>query len=264
MLYLVATPIGNLKDFSFRGVEVLNNCDYILCEDTRHSGILLSHYGIKKPLKSFHQFNEKGREEGVIADLKAGQEIGLISDAGTPGICDPGEALVKRCRKEGIKVSAVPGPSAWVMALSLSTFSKEAIQFLGFLPKKTGDRQKMIGKMIFYAGTSICYEAPHRLLETLEELGSAKKVALMRELTKTFEECVEGTPEEVLHHFKAKEPKGEIVLLIEGRGDEAEEMQAEELVQALQKFGLSLAEAIKEASILKGVAKREIYRSIHK
>lgn len=264
MLYLVATPIGNLGDFSFRAVEVLKNCSYILCEDTRHSQILLNHYGIEKPLKSFHQFNEKKREDEVVEDLKAGKEIAVISDAGTPGICDPGEALVRRCKEEGLRVSAVPGPSAWVAALSLSTMPKESVQFMGFLPAKAGERKKMIGKMIYYGGTSICYEAPHRLIETLEEFQAAKKISVLRELTKTFEECIEGTPAHLLSHFRAHAPKGEIVLLIEGRGNEVDDLAAQELLQHLINFGLSLSEAIKETAILKGLPKREIYTIIHK
>lgn len=262
MLYLVSTPIGNLADITHRAIQVLKNCDYILCEDTRHSLGLLKHYGIEKPLKSFHQFNEKSREDDIVADLKNGKEIALISDAGTPGICDPGETLVKRCRSEGLKVTAIPGASAWVMGLVLSTMRKDKVQFLGFLPKIAGERKKILASMMFYSGTSVCYETPHRIKESLEEMRGFKRVAVMRELTKTFEECLEGTAEELWNHFQKNEPRGEIVLLVEG--EPSEDLPVEELVKVLeQKFNLSLAEAIKTAAELKGIPKREVYQSIH-
>lgn len=261
MLYLVATPIGNLGDMTFRAVEVLKKCGYILCEDTRHSALLMKHYGIEKPLKSFHQFNEKKREDQIVADLKAGKEIGVVSDAGTPGICDPGEALVRRCREEGIPVTAVPGPCAFAMALSLSRMKKGKAQFVGFLD------QRDLGKWMSYEGTTICYEAPHRIVETLEniaKLDQTRRVSVMRELTKTFEECLEGSAKEILEHFKKTKPKGEMVLLIEGCGIVFEKMSEIKHVKTLQdKFGLSLAEAIKVAAELRGVPKREVYKSVH-
>lgn len=261
MLYLVATPIGNLGDVTFRAVEVLKRCDYILCEDTRHSGVLMKHYGIEKPLKSFHQFNEKKREDEVVADLKMDKVIGVVSDAGTPGICDPGERLVRRCRKEGIKVTAVPGPCAWAVALSLSGMDKEKVQFVGFLD------QRELGKWMSYEGTTICYETPHRIVETLKnivKIDQERKVCVMRELTKTFEECLEGTAEEVLEHFKRVGAKGEMVILIEGCKIAFGKLSEVEHVQTLQNvFGLSVAEAIKVAAELRGVPKREIYSAVH-
>jgi 16S rRNA (cytidine1402-2'-O)-methyltransferase len=261
MLYLIATPIGNLGDMTFRAVEALKGCDYVLCEDTRHSGVLMKHYGIEKPLKSFHQFNEKQREDEVVADLKAGKNVCMVSDAGTPGICDPGERLVKRCREERIAVTAVPGPCAWAMALSLSGMDKSKIQFVGFLD------QRDVGEWMSYAGTTICYEAPHRIIETLEkivEIDAKRVVSIMRELTKTFEECLEGSAEEVLGHFRKTPPKGEMVLLIEGCKIDFKQGSEVEHVQALQdQFGLSVAEAIKIAAELRGVPKREVYNIVH-
>jgi 16S rRNA (cytidine1402-2'-O)-methyltransferase len=261
MLYLIATPIGNLKDITFRAVEILKSCDYILCEDTRHSQVLLKHYNIEKPLKSFHQFNEKSREEEIIADLKAGQTLAVISDAGTPGVCDPGEALVRRCRQEGLPVTAVPGPCAWVTALSLSRMSKEKAQFIGFLDLKE------LPYLLSYSGTTVCYEAPHRILSTLEaitKLDPQRQVCVMRELTKTYEECLEGTASELAAHFKQTPPRGEVVLLIAGHTLNFKELSEVEHVKALQaQFHLSLADAIKAAAELRGVPKRVIYNLFH-
>lgn len=262
MLYLVATPIGNLGDITFRAIEMLKSCDYILCEDTRHSRVLLKHYDIDKPLKSFHKFNEKTRENEILSDLKSGLTIAVVSDAGTPGICDPGEALVRRCREEGVSVTAMPGPCAFVMALTLSRMNKGKVQFIGFLD------QKEIGKWMSYAGTTVCYEAPHRIVKTLEEITKIDKtrnVCVMRELTKTFEECLEGTAEYILEHFKKTEPRGEMVLLIEGCTLDFTTLSEIEHVQVLKdSFHLSIAEAIKIAAELRGVPKRQIYNAVHR
>lgn len=261
MLYLIATPIGNLKDITYRAVEILQSCDYILCEDTRHSQTLLKHYGIDKPLKSFHQFNEKSREEEILADLKAGKTLAVVSDAGTPGICDPGEALVCRCRQEGVAVSAVPGPCAWVTALTLSRMNKEKAQFIGFLDLKE------LPYLLSYPGTTVCYEAPHRIVSTLEavaKLDPQRHVCVMRELTKAFEECLEGAASELTAHFKRTPPRGEMVLLIAGYTFNFKELSEIEHVKALQtQFHLSLADAIKTAAELRGVPKRTIYNLFH-
>ena len=219
MLYLIATPIGHLGDITFRAVELLRSVDYILCEDTRHSHHLLAHYGIQKPLKSYHKFNETSREEDLIADLKNGLNIALISDAGTPGICDPGLQLVKRCREEGIAVTALPGACAAILALAPSGLSSERFQFVGFLPKKASELRASLQEILQYAGTTVCYESPHRIEETLQALDSlagTRPLAIARELTKTFEEYLRGTASELLAHFKAHPPRGEIVLLIAG------------------------------------------------
>ena len=267
MLYLVATPIGNLQDFSFRALDVLKNCDYILCEDTRHSSILLHEYEIKKPLKSFHMFNEKSEEERVIADLKEGKIIGLISDAGTPGICDPGEALVTRCKKEGIEVRSIPGPCAWVLALSLSSMNKEKVQFLGFLSKKEKELKKTLAEIFTYSGTSIFYDTPHQILDTLAaivQLDPQRPVCIMRELTKKFEEHLEGAAETLLAHFQKEKPRGEMVVLVAGKQESYEDISPQQHVRFLQKtYDLSLSEAIKVSAELKGVPKRTIYNEFH-
>ena len=167
VLYLVSTPIGNLADFSFRAVETLKKCDYILCEDTRHSRFLLEHYGIQTPLKSFHKFNEAKALESVLSDLKEGKTLALISDAGTPLISDPGQELVLQCRAEGLAVSAIPGACAVIDALVLSGLPSTPFQFIGFLPKKEKELQSVLSQALFYAGTTIAYESPHRIEETL-------------------------------------------------------------------------------------------------
>mgnify|MGYP000110678836 CR=1 FL=1 len=219
LLYLVATPLGNLGDFSFRAVEVLQKCSYILCEDTRHSSVLLHHYNIKKELKSFHSFNEAGRERSVIEDLKNGLDIALISDAGTPAICDPGERLLERCYKEKIGITSIPGPCALAVALSLCSFRKEKIQFLGFCPKKEGERTTFFSQILTFSGSSFFYETPHHIEDTLEHivrLDPKRKVGIYRELTKKFEEIIEKEASDLLSYIKEKGCKGEIVVGVEG------------------------------------------------
>ncbi len=219
MLYLVATPIGNLGDITFRAVEILKSCDYILCEDTRHSLRLLQHYSIQKHLTSYHMFNEASREKKVIEDLQSGKIIALISDAGTPGIADPGMRLVKKCREENLKVEGIPGPCAAIQAITCSGMSTERFQFWGFLPKTSGRLQSQLEEILTYSGTTICYETPHRLLKVLEvlkRLAPERKIGVARELTKKFEEVRTGTASELLVEWKTRSVKGEIVLLISG------------------------------------------------
>ncbi|HEX4840156.1 MAG TPA: 16S rRNA (cytidine(1402)-2'-O)-methyltransferase [Rhabdochlamydiaceae bacterium] len=265
MLYLVATPLGNLKDITLRALEVLKACDYILCEDTRHSRVLLEEYQIDKPLKSFHQFNEKEMEEKVTLDLKNGKEIALISDAGTPGICDPGEALVKRCYAENLPFTAIPGPSAWVMALALCPFTKEHVQFIGFTPKKEEERKRLLASTLTSSATTIFYESPHRLVDSLQALQPTRKVCIMRELTKKFEEHRLGTASEIAAYYEKNPPKGEIVVIVEGSSQDYSSLSPEEHVKFLEKeYAISTADAIKIAAELRGVPKRDIYNLIHK
>lgn len=267
MLYLVATPIGNLKDISLRALEVLKKCDYILAEDTRHSRILLDHYEITTPLKSYHQFNEKKREEELIVDLKKGLHIALISDAGTPAICDPGELLVKKCHVENIPVTSVPGPCAWVVALSLSSLSKEKVQFLGFLPQTEELLNRKLAEIVSFRGTSVFYEAPHRLFSTLQKIGQLdpqRILSLCKELTKTFEACLEGPCAALLEELEKKPPKGEWVVVVDGCGEVDTSLSPLDHVKHLEKaFSLSKAEAIKLAAELRGVPKREIYNLVN-
>lgn len=217
MLFLIATPIGNLKDISLRALETMQECDYLLCEDTRRTRILLEHYTLKIPLKSFHLFNESAKEKSVIDDLKNGKKIGLVSDAGTPGISDPGERLVRRCRQEEIDVITIPGPCAAIAALSISGLKTERFQFFGFLPRKKGKLTKTLQEILLYQGTTVCYESPYRVVATLKILASLnpeRECAVARELTKKFETLLKGPPSFLIDFFQKKPPKGEIVLLV--------------------------------------------------
>ncbi len=271
MLYLVATPIGNLADISYRAIATLKKCDYILCEDTRYSKRLLDAYEIDRPLRSYHKFNERERLESILADLREGKEIALISDAGTPGICDPGMRLAAACIEENLYFTTIPGPNAALTALSLSGLSTERFQFLGFLPKGQGQLTKLFEQIFDYPGTTIVYETPHRLAKTLSllhKINPKRRIVIARELTKLHEQCLRGTVENLLPIVQATPPRGEIVLLIEGKREEdtpqEEWPDIPEHVELLQKeFNLSLADAIKRAAKMRGVPKREIYRVVH-
>ena len=271
MLFLVATPIGNLSDMSFRAIETLKTCDYILCEDTRHSGILLHHYEIQKPLKSYHKFNEASKAESILEDLKSGKQICLISDAGTPGISDPGADLVKLCIEQCIQVTAIPGPCAAIQALSCSGLPTERFQFWGFLARKDNDLKQELHGILSYPGTTVCYESPHRLLNVLELIQAIEPQRLLvvgRELTKKFEELVRGTASMLLERWEKGPVKGEIVLLISpASSDNQQDWSAwtpEEHVQWIQEtYALGWKEAIKLAADLRGVPKRQIYQQLH-
>lgn len=263
MLYIVATPIGNLKDITYRAVEVLKEVDLVLAEDTRTSGVLMRKYGIETEMKSFHKFNEKGREDEVVGLLESGTKVALISDAGTPGICDPGAGLVRRCREAGVKVEVVPGPCAMVAALSLYG-SEERFQFVGFLEKKG---KKQLIDVIYYPGLTVAYESPHHLMKTLEwmeEIAPDKKVFIARELTKLHEETLEGTAGELIDHFKERKILGEYVLIIVGNENPFEQ-EPKALVEELQKrFEMSAKDALVAAAKLLNKPKRELYDSLHK
>lgn len=243
-------------------------CDYILCEDTRHTSLLLKHYSIQKPLKSFHKFNESFREDQVIEDLKMGKEIALVSDAGTPGISDPGSQLVQRCIDEGVTVSAIPGACAAITALSCSGLDTDVFQFLGFLPRKKGELQKALQGILSYSGTTILYESPHRFLELLKiimDYDPERKIVIARELTKKFEEIQRGTVQEIVNKWKDKVVKGEIVILIAPKtktGEDWTNFSPEEHVAWLEEtYHLNHKEAIKMAAEMRGVSKREIYNA---
>lgn len=216
MLYVVSTPIGNLKDFSFRAVEILKQVDFILCEDTRTSSILLSHYEINKPLISFNAVNEEKRIEEIYNKLDNGESGALISDAGTPLISDPGYRLVNELRKRGIKISPIPGASALIAALSVAGVPTDSFVFEGFLPQKKG-RQKELQRIVQDERTIIIYESPYRIKKLLSEIQSyapERKIVICRELTKKFEECLTGSANELLEHFYVNEPKGEFVVIL--------------------------------------------------
>ena len=221
-LYIVATPIGNLGDITFRAVEILKSVDLILAEDTRTSGHLLKHYGISKPLQSFHNFNEHKIVDKLIERLKEGETMALISDAGTPGISDPGFLIARACVKSGLKIECPPGATAFIPALIKSGLPSDRFVFEGFLPQKKG-RQTLLKKLSEEERTMIFYESPYRLVKTLEHFrtyfSGDRQASVSRELTKIFEETVNGSLDEVLLHFQAKEVKGEIVVVIAGKQD---------------------------------------------
>jgi len=268
MLYIVATPIGNLADISFRAIRVLQSCDYILCEDTRTSLPLLQKYEIHKPLKSYHQFNEAGRAEAILSDLRKHLNIALITDAGTPGISDPGEKLIALCHAQELAVCSIPGPCAAITALSISGLGTGRFQFLGFLPKKPSPLKTTLLDALHYQGTSICYDSPHRIQDTLQILstiGKDRLLCIARELTKVHEECLRGTANELLESFARHPPKGEIVLLISGCTEEPDfaHLTPQEHVELLQEqYALSKQEAIKMAASLRNVPKRSIYTRV--
>lgn len=218
-LYLVATPIGNLEDITLRALRTLRECDCVAAEDTRRTGQLLKHFEISKPLLSYHQFNEARRSLEIVARLKNGDKIALVSDAGSPAISDPGERVVRSALEAGLRVEAVPGPSALVTALSASGLPTETFHFYGFLPHKSGQRQRALTTALALPGTSVFYESPYRILKLLKELEAVaptRPVVLARELTKKFEEWLRGTPTALLTQIGQRAPKGEFVVLVGG------------------------------------------------
>lgn len=219
-LYVVPTPVGNLEDMTLRAIRVLKEVDLILAEDTRTSGILLKHFEIKNALQSYHKFNEHQVLESIITRLKAGENIALISDAGTPGISDPGFLVVRECVRNGIEVQCLPGATAFVPALVASGLPDERFCFEGFLPQKKG-RMTRLNSLAEETRTMIFYESPYRLVKTLtqfaELFGEERQVSVCREISKIHEESVRGTLAEVIAHFTIAEPKGEIVIILAGK-----------------------------------------------
>ena len=230
MLYLVPTPIGNLEDITLRALRVLKEVSVILAEDTRTSGKLLKHYEIRTPLRAFHAHNEHAVVERVTAELAAGATMALISDAGTPGISDPGFLLVRACVQQGIRVECLPGPTAFVPALAASGLPSDTFHFDGFLPHKKGrqTRLKFLGELPY---TFILYESPYRLVKCLGELiavcGPERQACVAREITKMFEEIKTASLEELLAHFSAKEVKGEIVVVVAGKPEKPKRSSAD-------------------------------------
>ena len=220
ILYVVPTPVGNMEDMTFRAIRILKEADLILAEDTRTSGILLKHYEIKNAMQSHHKFNEHKTVEGIVNRIKAGETVALISDAGTPGISDPGFLVVRECVKNGIEVQCLPGATAFVPALVSSGLPDERFCFEGFLPQKKG-RMTRLNALAEEPRTMIFYESPYRLLKTLtqfqEIFGADRQVSVCREISKVYEESVRGTLQEVVAHFTATEPRGEIVIILAGK-----------------------------------------------
>lgn len=230
-LYLVATPIGNLEDITLRALRVLKECDVVAAEDTRRTGQLLQHFEIRKPLLSYFQFNEAKRSEEIIERLRQGQKVALVTDAGTPGISDPGERVVAAAVKAGLRVESIPGPCAMVAALTASGLPTDEFHFIGFLPHKSGQRKKALERLRATPGTSVLYESPYRISKLLQELIDVmpeRQVVLARELTKKFEEYLRGTPAELLAITEKRSLKGEFVVMIAAADEERRSRDPEE------------------------------------
>jgi len=266
-LYVVSTPIGNLEDITFRAVRILDEVSMIACEDTRHSRVLLQHYGIDRPLISYHDYNEQERTGDLIAKLQGGSSVALISDAGTPLISDPGYRLVNRAIEEGIAVIPIPGPSAILAALAGSGLPTDSFHFGGFLAAKTSQRRKQLEAAKEIESTLVFYEAPHRILETLADIGEVlgnRRVVLTRELTKVHEEFLRGTAAEVLETLRQRPTvKGEMTLLIgKAAAPPMSDVPVKDAVEALMRAGVARMDAIKAVARERGVSKREIYAAV--
>ena len=274
-LYLCATPIGNLEDMTFRVIRTLKEVDLIAAEDTRNSIKLLNHFEIQTPMTSYHEYNkyEKGRK--LIEKLQDGMNIALITDAGTPGISDPGEELVKMCYEAGIPVTSLPGAAACITALTLSGLSTRRFAFEAFLPTDKKEKEMVLQEIERETRTIIMYEAPHRLLKTLkmlsERLGKERRITVCRELTKRHETAFATTLEEACAYYNEQPPKGECVLVIEGRSREQiaqeekaqwEEMSIEEHMEHYLSQGIDKKEAMKKVAKDRGVSKRDIYNAL--
>lgn len=271
-IYLVPTPIGNLKDITLRALEVLESCDIVAAEDTRQSLKLLNHFNIKKPLISYHQHNEETKSEELIRRANMGEVIAVVSDAGSPGISDPGAVIVRKCIEQGVEFEVLPGAVALTTALIYSGLDTTKFLFRGFLPRENKDKIKVIEDIKEAKETLIFYEAPHRLLQTLgflkDNLGD-RKAAIGRELTKLHEEILRGTLGELILHYEELSPRGEYVVLVEGKSMEAikEEQEAlwkdltiEEHIERYIEEGLSKKDAIKRVAKDRSMQKSEVYK----
>ena len=262
-LYIVSTPIGNLEDITLRALRVLKEVDVIAAEDTRHSSKLLSHFGIAKPLISYWGEKEKVKSEDVLERLRVGQSVALISDAGTPGISDPGGVLIEKAVEEGISVVPVPGPSALIAALSISGLPMKEFSFVGFLPPKKGQRQKYLRELSLEKRTLVFYEAPHRVLETIEDMAEIlvdRRAALVKEITKIHEEVLRGNLGEILELLSERTIMGEYVVIVEGRREGAISLdEALSEVKSLMKKGKGRKEAVKAVAEQYGHSKKELY-----
>lgn len=274
-LYLCATPIGNLEDMTFRVIRILKEVDLIAAEDTRNSIKLLNHFEIRTPMTSYHEYNkiEKGRK--LVEKLQEGKDVALITDAGTPGISDPGEELVRMCKEAGIAVTSLPGACACITALTLSGMSTRRFAFEAFLPQDKKERRRILDEVCTETRTMIFYEAPHRLVKTLRELentlGSHRRITVCRELTKKYETVYSDSLGGAVRYYEEVPPKGECVLVLEGKSqEEVEEEQkkgwmplsVEEHLQIYLNQGMDKKEAMKRTAKDRGVSKRDIYLSL--
>ena len=273
-LYLCATPIGNLEDMTYRVVRTLQEADLIAAEDTRNSIKLLNHFEIKTPMTSYHEYNKIEKGKKLVEKLQSGMNIALITDAGTPGISDPGEELVKMCYESGIEVTSLPGAAACITALTLSGLSTRRFAFEAFLPTDKKEKQEILKELANETRTMILYEAPHRLIKTLKELRDTvgnRKITICRELTKKHETAFATTLEEAISYYESNEPKGECVLVLEGKSrteireeeiSRWEEMSVEEHMEYYLSQGIEKKEAMKRVAKDRGLGKREIYQAL--
>ncbi|MDE7057495.1 MAG: 16S rRNA (cytidine(1402)-2'-O)-methyltransferase [Lachnospiraceae bacterium] len=273
-LYMCATPIGNLEDMTFRAVRILQEVDLIAAEDTRNSIRLLQHFDIHTPMTSYHEYNKIEKGRSLVGRLLSGQNIALITDAGMPGISDPGEELVRMCLEANIPVTAIPGACACVTALTISGLSTRRFCFEAFLPSDKKERKQILLGLKEETRTTVLYEAPHRLKKTLKELYETlgdRKIALCRELTKKYETVLSMTLTEALAYYEQKEPRGEYVLILEGRSRSSiekeqhktyQKMPIEEHMKLYEEQGMDRKEAMKQVAKDRGVSKREIYQAL--
>ena len=274
-LYLCATPIGNLEDITFRVLRTLKEADLIAAEDTRHSIKLLNHFEIKTPMTSYHEYNKVEKAAYLVSQMAQGLNVALITDAGTPGISDPGEELVRQCYEAGIEVSSLPGPAACITALTMSGLSTRRFCFEAFLPSEKGDkkeRARILEELKRETRTIIVYEAPHHLVKTLKDLYQAlgnRRITVCRELTKKHETAFRTTFEQALSAYEVEEPRGECVIVIEGisvreleeeKIRSCEEMSLEDHLEYYMKGGMDKKEAMKAVAKDRGVSRREIYQ----
>ena len=271
-LYLCATPIGNLEDITFRVVRILKEADLIAAEDTRNSLRLLNHFEIKTPMTSYHEYNKIEKGHQLVEKMLGGLTVALITDAGTPGISDPGEELVKMCLEAGIPVSSVPGPAACITALTMSGLSTRRFAFEAFLPSDKKEKQAVLEELKTETRTIVLYEAPHRLLRTLQELYDTlgeRRITVCRELTKKHETAFQTTLNGAIDWYSANEPRGECVLVLEGKSRESiekekqeswQEISIEEHMESYENQGISRKEAMKLVAADRGTTKREIYQ----
>ena len=273
-LYLCATPIGNLEDITFRVLRTLKEVDLIAAEDTRNSIKLLNHFEIKTPMTSYHEYNKIEKAYQLVDKMREGKNIALITDAGTPGISDPGEDLVRICYEEGIEVTSLPGAAACVTALTMSGLPTRRFAFEAFLPRDKKERSQILEQLKNETRTIILYEAPHHLVKTLEELQEVlgnRKIAVCRELTKRYEEKMLSTISEMLDFYKEHEPRGEYVLVLEGKSfaelveekqKSWESMTLEEHMAVYEKQGIARKEAMKLVAKDRGISKRDVYQAL--
>jgi 16S rRNA (cytidine1402-2'-O)-methyltransferase len=269
-LHLVATPIGNLEDITFRALRTLTECELIAAEDTRRTRKLLSHYGISRPLVSCYEHNEEKRIPALLDALREGKDVALVSDAGSPGISDPGFRLVREALDQGIPVTALPGPSAVTLALSVSGLPTDRFSFYGFLPRSGSERKRLLKETAQVPHTVVFFESPHRLVKSLEGMRASfgeRRGALCRELTKRFEQVERGTLDELIAKAKSRTPKGEFCIVLEGRGrrkalqpEEREDRLRKALHDLKRRTDQPLREAARQVALEHGLSKREVYQ----